>query len=102
MTNGAGKVYRAACEEWIEDHENSPSVRLVIRLPALHKDSALRDLLGPANRQNLLHLLQRSPSDEENEPWDSEVSTVSSRSPCYSSLRLCLWELCLCIMQLKY
>ena len=91
MTNGAGKVYRAACDLWIEDHENSPSMRLVIKLPALHDKSALRALLGPANRKNLLHLLRRSPSNEENEPWDSEISMVGFRSPCYSSprLRLC-------------
>ena len=88
MTSGAGKVYRAACEEWIEDHENSPSMRLVMRFPALHDDSALRALLGPVNRQTLLHLLQRSPSDEEDEPWDSEVSMVSFRSLCHFSLRL--------------
>ena len=87
MTSGAGKAYRAACEEWIKDDEKSPSMRLVMRLPALYDDSALRALLGPANRQNLLHLLQRSPSDEENEPWDSEISMVSFRSTCYSSIR---------------
>jgi hypothetical protein len=69
MMNGSGDVFKTAWD-WIGDDDSSIARRVAQHGPDL---SDLSTLFGESNLQVFIHLLRRSPVDEEQEPWNPEI-----------------------------
>lgn len=80
MTHGTGRVFHAVWD-WVSDNEESMVMRILNRPPILTPFN--EELWAESNRQGFQHLLDRSPADVANEPWDSSIQEAYSSTLSY-------------------
>lgn len=79
MMNGSGDVFKTAWP-WVINDKTSLARRVGTDGPDL---SNLEEIFDPKKREGFQHLLQRSPVDEEAEPWDAEIKRAYELTLCF-------------------
>ena len=93
MTKESAMVFKSSWV-FIGDEPTSVARAVVTETPVLTNNGAvflkngpkpwdLKTLFGENNRKDLLHLLQRRPTDEENEPWDEGIADAYQKALSY-------------------
>jgi hypothetical protein len=87
MNSGTGAGLAVASWKFIKDDQNSLMRSLMINVPGLNKDAPkLRDddlIFKESNREDLNHVLRRTPENEANEVWNEEVQYAISSTLSY-------------------